>query len=169
MFDKFFLSVFTYLILSVYSFADVINKIEIDGNKRISLETIKVLGVIELNKDYSKYYDTIFNYNYSSILNEVYYENDGIIDTDNQIYIDYHDLKEFTEDLDNLFYLLEIYLTDTALNSQAIINDYNEEIIKLSKRENNIIIIAFILQLIIFCIIQYFEINSIRQTRKKNA
>ena len=54
MFDKFFLSVFTYLILSVYSFADVINKIEIDGNKRISLETIKVLGVIELNKDYSK-------------------------------------------------------------------------------------------------------------------
>ena len=86
-----------------------------------------------LNKDYSKYYDTIFNYNYSSILNEVYYENDGIIDTDNQIYIDYHEMKEFTEDLDNLFYLLEIYLTDIALNSQAIINDYNEEIIKLSK------------------------------------
>ena len=78
-------------------------------------------------------------------------------------------MKEFTVDLDNLFYLLEIYLTDTALNSQAIINDYNEEIIKLSKKENNIIIIAFFLQLIIFCIIQYFEINSIRQTRKKNA
>ena len=38
-----------------------------------------------LNKDYSKYYDTIFNYNYSSILNEVYYENDGIIDTRIQI------------------------------------------------------------------------------------
>ena len=122
-----------------------------------------------LNKDYSKYYDTIFNYNYSSILNEVYYENDGIIDTDNQIYIDYHEMKEFTEDLDNLFYLLEIYLTDTALNSQAIINDYNEEIIKLSKKENNIIIIAFFLQLIIFCIIQYFEINSIQEARKKNA
>ena len=122
-----------------------------------------------LNKDYSKYYDTIFNYNYSSILNEVYYENDGIIDTDNQIYIDYHEMKEFTEDLDNLFYLLEIYLTDTALNSQAIINDYNEEIIKLSKKENNIIIIAFFLQLIIFCIIQYFEIDSIRQKKKKNA
>jgi hypothetical protein len=122
-----------------------------------------------LNKDYSKYYDTIFNYNYSLILNEVYYENNGIIDTDNQIYIDYHDLKKFIEDVDDLFYLFEIYFTDIALNSQAIINDYNEEIIKLSKKENNIIIIAFILQLIIFCIIQYFEINSIRQTRKKNA
>ena len=49
------------------------------------------------------------------------------------------------------------------------LHDYNEEIIKLSKRENNIIIIAFFLQLIIFCIIQYFEINSIQEARKKNA
>jgi hypothetical protein len=114
------------------------------------------------NKDYSKYYDKIFNYNFSSILNEVYYENNGIIDTDNQIYIDYYEMREFGEELDNLFYLLEIYFTDISSNSQAIINDYNKEIIKLSKRENNIIIIAFFLQLIIFCIIQYFEINSIQ-------
>jgi len=54
MFNKILLSIFTYLTLSVYSFAEVINKIEIDGNKRISLETIKVLGNIELNKDYNK-------------------------------------------------------------------------------------------------------------------
>ena len=121
------------------------------------------------NKDYSKYYDKIFNYNFSSILNEVYYENNGIIDTDNQIYIDYYEMREFGEELDNLFYLLEIYFTDISSNSQAIINDYNKEIIKLSKRENNIIIIAFFLQLIIFCIIQYFEINSIQEARKKNA
>jgi len=121
------------------------------------------------NKDYSKYYDKIFNYNFSSILNEVYYENNGIIDTDNQIYNDYYEMREFGEKLDNLFYLLEIYFTDISSNSQAIINDYNKEIIKLSKRENNIIIIAFFLQLIIFCIIQYFEINSIQQARKKNA
>jgi len=121
------------------------------------------------NKDYSKYYDKIFNYNFSSILNEVYYENNGIIDTDNQIYNDYYEMREFGEKLDNLFYLLEIYFTDISSNSQAIINDYNKEIIKLSKRENNIIIIAFFLQLIIFCIIQYFEINSIQEARKKNA
>ena len=121
------------------------------------------------NKDYSKYYDKIFNYNFSSILNEVYYENNGIIDTDNQIYIDYYEMREFGEELDNLFYLLEIYFTDISSNSQALINDYNEKIIKLSKRENNIIIIAFFLQLIIFCIIQYFEINSIQEARKKNA
>jgi hypothetical protein len=121
------------------------------------------------NKDYSKYYDKIFNYNFSSILNEVYYENDQLVDTDNQIYIDYYEMREFGEELDNLLYLLEIYFTDISSNSQALINDYNEEIIKLSKRENNIIIIAFFLQLIIFCIIQYFEINSIQEARKKNA
>ena len=122
-----------------------------------------------LNKDYSKYYDTIFNYNISPIINDVYYENNKLIDLDNQIFIDYEKLREFTDELDNLFYLFEIFFTDISSNSQIIINDYNEKIIKLSKRENNIIIIAFFLQLIIFCIIQYFEINSIQQVKKKNA
>ena len=34
--------------------AEVVKKIEISGNKRISDETIKVYGDIELNKDYQK-------------------------------------------------------------------------------------------------------------------
>lgn len=122
-----------------------------------------------LNKDYNKYYDKVFSYNYSSILNEVYYENDQLVDTDNQIYIDYNKMREFYEEIDDLFYLIEIYLTDYSVHSQSLIDAGNSEIIKLSKRENNIIIIAFFLQLIIFCIIQYFEINSIQGTRKKNA
>jgi len=122
-----------------------------------------------LNKDYNKYYDKVFSYNYSSILNEVYYENDQLVDTDNQIYIDYNKMREFYEEIDDLFYLIEIYLTDYSVHSQSLIDAGNSEIIKLSKRENNIIIIAFFLQLIIFCIIQYFEINSIQEARKKNA
>ena len=122
-----------------------------------------------LNKDYNKYYDKVFSYNYSSILNEVYYENDQLVDTDNQIYIDYNKMRKFYEEIDDLFYLIEIYLTDYAVHSQSLIDAGNSEIIKLSKRENNIIIIAFFLQLIIFCIIQYFEINSIQEARKKNA
>jgi len=122
-----------------------------------------------LNKDYNKYYDKVFSYNYSSILNEVYYKNDQLVDTDNQIYIDYNKMRKFYEEIDNLFYLIEIFLTDYAVHSQSLIDAGNSEIIKLSKRENNIIIIAFFLQLIIFCIIQYFEINSIQQARKKNA
>ncbi len=54
MFIKFFLITLCYLFLSVGSFADVINKIEINGNKRISIETIKVLGDIQIDKEYSQ-------------------------------------------------------------------------------------------------------------------
>ena len=34
--------------------AEVVNQVQIDGNKRISNETIKVYGEIELNKNYSE-------------------------------------------------------------------------------------------------------------------
>ena len=57
--------------------ADIIKKIEVSGNTRISAETIKVYGEIELNKDYSideinsiikKLYDTKFFSNISTNL-----------------------------------------------------------------------------------------------------
>ena len=34
--------------------AEVVNKVEINGNKRVSDETIKVYGKIELNKEYGE-------------------------------------------------------------------------------------------------------------------
>ena len=33
--------------------AEIIKKLEVEGNSRISTETLKVYGEIELNKDYS--------------------------------------------------------------------------------------------------------------------
>ncbi len=49
---------FTFLIILYFSFsplkAEVVNKIEINGNKRISKETIKIYGDIILNEDYSE-------------------------------------------------------------------------------------------------------------------
>ena len=44
------LIIFIYLI-SATSFAEIINKIEVSGNKRISKETIMVLGVLNLNEN----------------------------------------------------------------------------------------------------------------------
>ena len=44
-----------YIFFVLYSnntFAEVLKKLEINGNERISNETIKVYGEIELNKDY---------------------------------------------------------------------------------------------------------------------
>ena len=38
----------------------------------------------------------------------------------------------------------------------------NEEIIDLSNKEKNIILLAFLLQLLVFIIIQFFEISSVK-------
>ena len=49
---KNYLILFSFLLSTAY--ADQINEIVIDGNKRISDETIKVYGEIEINKDLSE-------------------------------------------------------------------------------------------------------------------
>ena len=119
-------------------------------------------------KDYSKSYDKIFDYNFSSIVSEIYY-GDQFFDNDNPIYIDYKNLQKSMDILDSLFSSFEVLFTDQASTIQAIIDIYNDEIIKLSKRENKIIIVAFIFQLLIFFIIQFFEITSIQNEIKKYA
>tara|TARA_B100000780_G_scaffold167905_1_gene117596 strand:+ start:280 stop:1176 length:897 start_codon:yes stop_codon:yes gene_type:complete len=119
-------------------------------------------------KDYSKSYDKIFDYNYSSIVSDIYY-GDQFFDNNNPIYIDYRNLQKTMDIFDSLFSSFEILFTDQASTIQAIIDIYNDEIIKLSKRENKIIIVAFIFQLLIFFIIQFFEITSIQNEIKKYA
>ena len=57
---------FTFFLLIKFSVsAEVVNKIIVDGNSRISLETIKVYGNIELSKDYS-------NFDINNILKSLY-------------------------------------------------------------------------------------------------
>ena len=51
---KFFITLLSVLLFSTLSIADVVNKIEINGNKRISDETIKIYGNIKISKDYSE-------------------------------------------------------------------------------------------------------------------
>ena len=74
---KIFISTF-FLFLICFnnsSFAEVIKKIEVKGNERISLETIVVFGDVALGKDYNasdinllikKLYDTTFFSNISA-------------------------------------------------------------------------------------------------------
>ena len=42
----------------------------------------------------------------------------------------------------------------------------NKEIINLSKNEKNIILVTFIFQFVIFCIIQVFEVSSMNYSLK---
>ena len=45
-----FILIFTFSILN--SYAEVVDKIEVDGNERISLETIVIFGDISVGKNY---------------------------------------------------------------------------------------------------------------------
>ena len=51
---KLFLSLVIFLFLSNKLFAEVVNRININGNNRISSETIKIYGNIEINKNYNE-------------------------------------------------------------------------------------------------------------------
>ena len=52
--NKFLTFLFTSLFFFSVSYAEVVKKIIIKGNKRVSEETIKLYGDIELNKDYKE-------------------------------------------------------------------------------------------------------------------
>ena len=51
---KIFIFIFIYTIFLSFSKAEVIKNIQIEGNKRVSKETIKIYGDIKLNKNYSE-------------------------------------------------------------------------------------------------------------------
>lgn len=137
--------------------------------KNITEDTQKLKKYAYLfKKDYSKSYDEIFNYNYSTIVNDMYY-GEEFFDTNNLIYVDYKNFLKAMDVFDSLFFSFEVLATDQASTVQGEIDFLNDEIIKLSKRENQIIIIAFILQLLIFLIIQFFEITSIQNEIRKYA
>lgn len=116
---------------------------------------------IEVNK--AKYIDIIFNSSYQSLLDE-------INDTDN-FYKDkiYNENKEIEE-----FYHLVYQVVDffqgvyLGLNSnlKEEIYEINEDIKFNSYFQKNLILIAFILQLVIFIIIQYFEVNALSKETK---
>ena len=50
---KSFIILLTFLFLS-NAYAEQVNKLVIEGNKRVSKETIKIYGEIEINKDISE-------------------------------------------------------------------------------------------------------------------
>ena len=86
---KFFSIIITTLFLITYSKAEVVKKIEINGNQRVSDATIKIYGEIEINKDYSeKDLNKILNNLYSTN----FFENITINLSNNTLKID---IEEF--------------------------------------------------------------------------
>tara|TARA_B100000768_G_scaffold104001_1_gene96629 strand:- start:1078 stop:1974 length:897 start_codon:yes stop_codon:yes gene_type:complete len=134
-------------------------------------ETLKSLykNINFYEKDYSKYYDRLFDYDAKNLINQILTTNNSINYYDHQFQKDnkkldilYYDLFLLLEHLEKLFFELSaIY--------QENINQINIDILKLSRNESKIIIFAFIFQFLVFIIIQYFEIMSIQTGNKKNA
>ena len=61
----------------------------------------------------------------------------------------------------DLLKLMEIVYLDLMESQKLEMENFNQEIINLSKNESRMILLAFIFQLIIFIIIQFFEISSV--------
>ena len=71
------------------------------------------------------------------------------------------------EDLETLFEYLLRYMNGSLITIDENLKIINEEIIDLSNKEKNIILVAFLLQLLVFIIIQFFEISSVKITLKR--
>ena len=134
-------------------------------------ETLKSLykNINFYEKDYSKYYDTLFDYNAKNLINQILTTNNSINYYDHQFQKDnkkldilYYDMFLLLEHLEKLFFEM------SAIYQEGI-NQINIDILKLSRNESKIIIFAFIFQFLVFIIIQYFEIMSIQTGNKKNA
>jgi len=115
---------------------------------------------VDVNK--AKYADIIFNSSYESLLSEINSKKNSLYDKveENQELIEFFDL--FNEVLD---FLQGVYL-GLNLSFKADLDQVNEDIKYYSYLQKNLILIAFVLQLIIFLIIQYFEVNSLSKETK---
>ena len=79
----------------------------------------------------------------------------------------YNETIYLWEDLETIFSYLLRYMNGSLITADKNLEIINEEIIDLSKKEKNIILVAFLLQLFVFIIIQFFEISSVRIALKR--
>ena len=129
---------------------------------------------LELKKINTKTYELKKIQNLDDIIFEIVnHEKSNVYNYDEKIFSDYYKIKEFY--LDFIFFFEEMLQVISAykVDGQNQIQKINSEIISLSKKEKNYILGTFIVQFIIFLIIQFFEVNSINfnllDIKRKNA
>ena len=83
----------------------------------------------------------------------------------------YKDLYDFAWELHiwaiDLIKMMETFVIDAEIFGKEEMKDLNEDISNLSKNESLLILSAFLLQLLIFVIIQFFEISSVTREAKR--
>jgi hypothetical protein len=120
-----------------------------------------------IKKDRKEMYNKVFSYDLDYIVSEL--EDNLILNWNDPIYLEYLEITKFFKLFKDFFYLMEAHTINVAEGEQETINNLNKEILKLSNMESKIIFSAFILQLIVFFIIQFFEVTSIQKELKNYA
>ena len=130
---------------------------------KISQELLKI-KTFDINK-YQNYYNKVFDFKPIDLYGEI---NDytTIKDFNNPIYLDYLKMFQIYESFIDYANLLEEMMFDFKLGYEGILEELNNDLIRYSNNERNIIIFAFIFQIIIFLIIQIFEITSLHREMK---
>ena len=130
---------------------------------KISQELLKI-KTFDINK-YQNYYNKVFDFKPIDLYGEI---NDytTIKDFNNPIYLDYLKMFQVYEYFIDYANLLEEMMFDFKLGYEGILEELNNDLIRYSNNERNIIIFAFIFQIIIFLIIQIFEITSLHREMK---
>ena len=111
----------------------------------------------------------MFHSTYLDLLEEINNSgNNSISNYEHKIYKDYLTVIDFHYATIYLINEIQSFFRGIELEFASQIQKLNSEVSALSNLEKNIIFIAFILQFIIFIIIQFFEITSVhREINKK--
>jgi len=121
-----------------------------------------------LKKDFSKYYEKVFNYKAKEISMEV--RNKKTINYwDDEVYEDYLKLDKILNEFLIMLEIMSEYYDLSDNYYETTISEENKKILDLSRSEARIIILAFIFQFFVFLIIQYFEVTSIQNEKGLNA
>ena len=158
---------------------DTLNKMAIDDYKKENFitkglvrESNKIKQNVSFMEDIKSKYiifePQIFDYSLGFVRSDLARSVEGTSVYFGAIYEDYETLKNITESIIKYFTYFELYLYDYVEDHQRIINNYENEIKKYSNNENRVIIFAFLFQLLIFLIIQFFEIRTTQIDLIKN-
>ena len=144
-------------------FRELINEYPEDTKKRY----LKVLDDFPLvfkqiiPEDKIKEFNNIlFNSSYENLLNEINDEkNQLIFDGEHYIYSKKtNELVNYTIDFIDMMSSLSLYVVEIH---KVTIEELNNEIIKKSKLEKDLVFFIFILQFLVFLIVQFFELSSL--------
>ena len=147
---------------------DLINKYP-EYTKKKYLQIIddfpKIFKTIIPNDEIKKYRSILFDSSYQNLLDEINnYENQLMFEGKlYQYYEDTYKIYDFAIEFINMIDSLSLYMIE--IHEQTI-DELNDAIIKKSLFEKNLVLTIFILQFLIFLIVQFFELSSVSLNSK---